>query len=69
MRVFLALLGTAALVACAESSDRRDFSGDASRAAEQQAKERCAVEGKRPQLRNVFDNADGTRRYEYQCVQ
>jgi hypothetical protein len=67
MRVLLVLL-VAALAACAESS-RGDFSGEASRVAEQQAKERCAAEGKRAQLRNVFDNADGSRRYEYQCVQ
>lgn len=69
MRVLPALLGTAALVACAESGDRRDFSGEAARAADQQAKERCAAEGKSAQLRNVFNNTDGSRRYEYHCVQ
>lgn len=69
MRVFLASLGTAALVACADSGSRDNFSGEALRKAEQQAQERCAADGKRAQLRNVYDNADGSRRFEYQCVQ
>ena len=69
MRVLLAVLGTAALVACADTSPRDDFSGEASRLAEQQAKDRCAALGKRAQLRDVYNNADGSRRYEYQCVQ
>jgi hypothetical protein len=69
MRVFLALLGTAALVACVESGSRDNFSGEASRKAEQQAQEQCAADGKRAQLLNSYDKADGSRRFEYQCVQ
>lgn len=70
MRAVLAVLGVVLLAAC--SSDRAadsQFSGDAARAAEQQARERCAQEGKRARLVNVFDNSDGSRRFEYQCVQ
>jgi hypothetical protein len=71
MRVALAMPVIALLSACADAGegDRRDFSGEASRAAEQQARDRCAAEGKRAQLRNVFENVDGSRRYEYQCIQ
>jgi hypothetical protein len=70
MRVLLAMLGIALLAACAAgNSDRDSFSGEASRMAEQQAQQRCAAEGKRAQLRNTFTNLDGSRRYEYVCVQ
>jgi hypothetical protein len=69
MRFILAMLGVAILAACADSSNRDNFSGEASRIAEQQAKERCAAVGKRAQLRNTSENLDGSRRYEYACVQ
>ena len=68
MRVFLAMLGIAFLAACADG-ERDNFSGEASRLAEQQAKQRCAAEGKRAQLRNTTTNLDGSRSYEYVCVQ
>lgn len=69
MRIILAALGVASLAACADAGRRDDFSGEASRKAEQQAKQQCAADGKRAQLRNVYDNVDGSRRFEYQCVQ
>ena len=71
MRVVLASVGLAALAACAGdtgSPSSSSLSGEAARAAETQARETCAREGKRPQLRNVFENSDGTRRYEFECV-
>jgi hypothetical protein len=66
-------LGAVALAACSAGSNEpagdSQFSGEAARAAEQQARERCAAEGKRPQLYNTFENSDGSRRYEYRCIQ
>jgi hypothetical protein len=69
MRFVLAMLGVAFLAACADTGDRDNFSGEAARVAEQQAKERCAADGKRAQLRSTSQNLDGSRRYEYVCVQ
>lgn len=68
MRVILAVLGIALLAACADTR-HDDFSGDASRVAEREAKQRCAAEGKHAQLRNTTTNLDGSRSYEYACVQ
>lgn len=72
MRVGFATLGLALLAACASDpgpgSSRSSPSGEAARAAELQARETCAREGKRPQLRDVLANSDGTRRYEFECV-
>jgi hypothetical protein len=69
MRVVLAALGIAFLASCADRADRDSFSGEAARLAEQQAKERCAAEGKRAALRDSSQNLDGSRRFEYVCVQ
>jgi hypothetical protein len=70
MRATLVTLSVAFLAACTTGRDAEsEFSGEAARAAEQAAMERCAAEGKRAQLRNVFENSDGSRRYEYLCVQ
>ena len=69
MRVVTATFGAVLLTAACASPDKTQFSGEASRAAEDQARQRCAAEGKRAQLANVFDNSDGSRRYEYRCVQ
>jgi hypothetical protein len=73
MRAVIATLGVALLAGCSADSSgplgESQFSGEASRAAEEQARQRCAAEGKRAQLANVFDNSDGSRRYEYRCVQ
>jgi uncharacterized lipoprotein len=70
MRAVIAAIGVVLLAACStERTTESEFSGEASRAAEQQARERCAAEGKRAQLANVFENSDGSRRYEYRCVQ
>jgi hypothetical protein len=68
MRIVLAALGAAFLGACA-SDGHEDFSGEASRVAGQEAQQRCAAEGKRAQLRNTARNLDGSRSYEYVCVQ
>jgi hypothetical protein len=70
MRIGLAILGLVAVAACADDSTRTSssLSGEAARAAEMQARDTCAREGKRPQLRNVYSNTDGTRRYEFECV-
>jgi len=65
MRVLLAMLGVAFVAACADSASNHDsFSGEASRMAEQQARQRCAAEGKRAELRHTYTNVDGSRRYE-----
>jgi uncharacterized lipoprotein len=70
MRPVTTALGIALLAACsADPKAESEFSGEASRAAEEQARQRCAAEGKRAQLANVFENSDGSRRYEYRCIQ
>jgi hypothetical protein len=69
MRFVLPLLGVAILAACADSGDRDNLSGEAAGIFEQEARQRCAIEGKRAQLRNTNQNLDGSRRNEYVCVQ
>lgn len=72
MRAAIVALGVVLLAGCSTDEPAgpdAQFSGEASRAAEEQARQRCAAEGKRPQLANVFDNSDGSRRFEYRCVQ
>jgi hypothetical protein len=69
MRVALVTAGLVLLAACSsDPAPSSSPSGEAARAAEAQARETCAREGKRPQLRNVLANSDGTRRYEFECV-
>jgi hypothetical protein len=68
MRIVLAALCATLAGACV-GGDREDFAGEASRVAGQQAQQRCAAEGKRAQLRNTTQNLDGSRSYEYVCVQ
>lgn len=73
MRAVIATLGVVLVAACSADSGapagESEFSGEASRAAAEQARQRCAAEGKRAHLSNVFENSDGSRRYEYRCVQ
>jgi hypothetical protein len=74
MRAVIATLGVVLVAGCSADSTsgpvgESQFSGEASRAAEEQARQRCAAEGKRAQLANTFENSDGSRRYEYRCVQ
>jgi hypothetical protein len=71
MRAAIVMLGVLVLAGCntAPATSESEFSGEASRAAAEQARQRCGAEGKRAQLANVFDNSDGSRRYEYRCVQ
>jgi len=69
MRVVLAMLAIASLAACADGGDQDSFSGDAQRISAQQAKDRCAADGKRAELRSSRQNLDGSLHYEYACVQ
>lgn len=64
-----ALLALAGIVLAACSTEPGPSEGDSGSAvADQKARQECAKDGKRVQLRGVHDNADGTRSYEYQCV-
>jgi hypothetical protein len=69
MRAAIAMFGVVLLAACdTDRAPESEFSGEASRIAAEQARERCAAQGRRAQLANVFDNSDGSKRYEYRCV-